>query len=212
MRRYHITHHAPRLMTPLGRMLLRAFDRIGCRHWLLWMTFKLGRARKLLLCIVLGLNTLPLQVWCQPTHYQPSPQAYQMIKKFEGFYPYTYLDAGGLPTIGFGHLIKSSDSIKEPLLGKDVDELLFSDVANTISSLNSMLRPKLNNSKVNAIVDFSFNLGTNAFAHSTLRKKINQNASNEVITQEFLKWRFVGNKPLAGLERRRRAEADLYAQ
>lgn len=136
-----------------------------------------------------------------------------MIKKWEGFYPYTYLDAGGLPTISFGHLIRKGEIIKEPIQGNGADALLISDVGLTIKHLNSgILRNGLRANQFDSICDWSFNLGTNAFIHSTLRKKINQNASNDEITQEFLRWNKVGNRPFKGLTKRRMAEARLYVQ
>jgi lysozyme len=46
--------------------------------------------------------------------------------------------------------------------------------------------------------------------NSTLLKKVNANPSDETIRAEFMKWDKAGGKKLAGLTRRRKAEADLY--
>lgn len=134
--------------------------------------------------------------------------------RWEGYYPYPYLDAGGLPTIGFGHLVLPTDNIVHPLLGNDATNLLRQDVLKVENPLNKglMLRKGVNVSQFDSLIDFSFNLGVHAFSHSTLRKKINQNASNDDITQEFLKWRYVGKKELKGLKLRRVAEAKLYVR
>ena len=36
-------------------------------------------------------------------------QGLMLIKQFEGFSPTIYLDAAGLPTIGYGHLLHHSE-------------------------------------------------------------------------------------------------------
>ena len=52
--------------------------------------------------------------------------------------------------------------------------------------------------------------GVGNLKNSTLLKKVNANPNDETIRGEFLKWVRANNKVLAGLERRRKAEADLY--
>ena len=45
---------------------------------------------------------------------------------------------------------------------------------------------------------------------STLLKKVNANPADASIRDEFMKWNRAAKKELAGLTRRRKAEADLY--
>jgi lysozyme len=49
-----------------------------------------------------------------------------------------------------------------------------------------------------------------ALQKSTLLKLVNSNPSSPQIRNEFMKWINAGGKPLNGLIRRRKAEADLY--
>lgn len=40
---------------------------------------------------------------------QITKQGLNLIKQFEGFEPEIYLDAAGLPTIGYGHLLRPGE-------------------------------------------------------------------------------------------------------
>jgi lysozyme len=62
--------------------------------------------------------------------------------------------------------------------------------------------------RLNAIVDFCYNLGVGKLQTSTLKKKINEQNWDEAKV-ELLKWCKAGGKVLPGLLKRRQAEADL---
>ena len=53
-----------------------------------------------------------------------------LIKRFEGFEPEIYLDAAGLPTIGYGHLIRKGEhKMFENGISREAGEaLLIKDV------------------------------------------------------------------------------------
>ena len=56
-------------------------------------------------------------------------------------------------------------------------------------------------------------VGCSGFSSSTLKKRVNSNADLEGtggIREAFLMWNKAGGQELAGLTRRRNAEADLY--
>ena len=53
-------------------------------------------------------------------------------------------------------------------------------------------------------------VGTGALQKSTLIKKVNANPKDATIADEFLKWNKSAGRVLAGLTRRRQAEANLY--
>jgi lysozyme len=63
---------------------------------------------------------------------------------------------------------------------------------------------------VAALIDFAFNLGDGNLAASTLRRKVNEGAWDEVAYQ-FLRWNRAGGVVLAGLTKRRAAEVE-YVQ
>ena len=62
--------------------------------------------------------------------------------------------------------------------------------------------------KLNAIVDFCYNLGVGRLQTSTLRRKINEQ-DWEASKTELKRWNRGGGKVLAGLVKRRQAECDL---
>ncbi len=61
----------------------------------------------------------------------------------------------------------------------------------------------------NAMVSFTFNLGSGALQRSTLRRKVNQQEHADV-PAEFMKWVWAGESKLKGLVNRRERESVLY--
>lgn len=149
----------------------------------------------------------PLPKTCNPCDI--SKRGITLIKNFEGFSPYVYLDAAGLPTIGFGHLIKEGEIIDVPLLGKRAEELLKKDLQWSVDAVNRHVNVPLTQNQFDALVSLTFNIGSGALKRSTLLREVNaENHYN--VRKQFKRWVFAGGKRLKGLERRRKAEAVLY--
>jgi lysozyme len=62
-----------------------------------------------------------------------------------------------------------------------------------------------------ALVSFSFNLGTGWMRRSGLKDNLDKQ-DYRAAADELLKWNKAGGKPLAGLTARRSAERDLFLQ
>lgn len=144
-----------------------------------------------------------------------TPEALSLIKYFEGFRSKPYLCSAGVPTIGYGSTFYK-DGKKVTLNDKPIDISVASDLLDyTIrtSFLPSVLKlcPVLVNSetKLGAIVCFTYNLGAGNLRVSTLRKKINEERWQEA-ANEILKWNKAGGKISKGLQRRREAERVLF--
>ena len=91
------------------------------------------------------------------------------------------------------------------------DELLMEDLQEFQKGVEKLTsRVKLIDNQFSALVSFAFNLGLGNLENSTLLKKVNRNPNDETIRNEFMKWIYAGGKPLEGLKRRRKHEADLY--
>lgn len=133
-----------------------------------------------------------------------------LIQNAEGYSPFVYKDAVGLPTVGYGHLLLPGEKIKEPLLPIDAQKLLEFDVQKKERKVNSLVVVTLNQAQYDALVSFTFNVGEGALSKSTLLKRVNQKRHPEV-PYEFHKWVYAKGKKLNGLVRRRAAEASLYA-
>lgn len=134
-----------------------------------------------------------------------------LIKRFEGFEPEVYLDAAGLPTIGYGHLIRKGEhKMFENGISKVLaEELLAKDVQVAERAVLRLIDVPLTDGQFDALVSFTYNLGSGALQRSTLRRKVNREEHDEV-PAEFMRWVWAGGRKLKGLARRREAEAVLY--
>ena len=142
-----------------------------------------------------------------------SAQGLAIIKKHEGLRLSSYLCPAGVPTIGYGNT-RYPDG-RKVIIGeklsseKEATQLLLASLESFEAAVNRHL-PNLNQCQFDALVSFTYNVGTGAFIKSTLLKKAKVNASDPSIVDEFQKWVRGGGKVLPGLVTRRREEANLY--
>jgi len=135
---------------------------------------------------------------------------YSLIRRFEGFSPYTYLDSAGKPTIAFGHLIKRGEVFEEPITSQQAQTLLENDLKAAVGGVNKAVKVQMRQNQFDGLSSFAFNVGTGTLQKSTLLKKVNAGKDVEVPPQ-FLRYSYAGGKRLNGLVVRRQAEANLYA-
>lgn len=130
-----------------------------------------------------------------------------LIKSFESLRLEAYKCPAGVWTIGYGHTkgVKSGDVID----AQKAEQLLSDDLKEFEAAVNREC-PGINQNQFDALVSFTFNCGTGNFLKSTLLKCVKANPANLNIRREFERWNKSGGMVLAGLMRRRRAEADLY--
>lgn len=135
-----------------------------------------------------------------------------LIKEFEGFSADIYLDAAGLPTIGYGHLLRAGEDkiFRRGISHEAAITLLIKDVEASERAVLRLIAVPLSDGQFDALVSFTFNLGAGALQRSTLRRKVNREDHHDV-PAEFRKWVWAGGKKLKGLIRRRHAEALLYS-
>jgi len=140
--------------------------------------------------------------------------AAELCKQFEGFRAKPYLCPAGIPTIGYGSTYYA-DGRKvtlqdEPIEEPQAEALLMHELETTY--LPGVLRncPGLavDERKLNAIVDFAYNLGVGRLQTSTLKRKINAQ-DWEGAQEQLMLWVRGGGKVLPGLVRRRAAESAL---
>lgn len=134
-----------------------------------------------------------------------------LIKRFEGFSPRIYLDAAGLPTIGYGHLLRvgEAEMFRNGITEEAGEALLIKDVLRTQQAVLRLIHVPLTDGQFDALVSFTFNLGSGALQRSTLRRKVNREQHDDV-PPEFMRWVWAGGRKLKGLVRRREAESDSY--
>ena len=141
-------------------------------------------------------------------------KGYQLICEFEGLRLKPYLCSAKVPTIGYGNTYypngKRVTLLDEPITREYAFEI-FKEVADRFAKrVSDMVTKELTQNQFNALVSFTYNVGTGAFSTSTLLKKVNLNPNNVTIKNEFLKWTKAGGKVNNGLEMRRNKEALIY--
>ena len=138
-----------------------------------------------------------------------------LIKSFEGCKLKAYQCSAKKWTIGYGNTffedgtpVKIGDAITQDKAEK-MFELIADEFANKVAKLvPSHITPN----QFGALVSFAYNCGVLNLQKSTLLKKVIANNNDATIRAEFMKWNKAGGKVLAGLTRRREAEANLYFQ
>lgn len=139
--------------------------------------------------------------------------ALSLIKSFEGLKLTCYLDAVGVPTIGYGTTknLTKADVGRKTITEAEATRLLLEDVGIFEKAVDKLVKVKLTDNQRGALVSFTYNLGPGNFGSSTLLKKVNA-GDFKGAALEFAKWDKAGGKVLAGLTRRRAAEAELFGK
>lgn len=128
----------------------------------------------------------------------------QLTEKFEGCRFQAYYDSTGVATIGYGHT--AGVAIGQTCTQAQAAAWLIEDVAVAETAVNQMVHVALNQNEFDALVDFVFNLGAGNFEQSTMLRKLNA-GDYPGAALEFAKWDRAGGVEMAGLLRRRQAEA-----
>jgi lysozyme len=143
-----------------------------------------------------------------------SQKGLELIKQFEGLSLTPYVCDGGINTIGYGNTYYTNGkkvTLKDkPLTLQQAEELLKFSLTTYEKAVDSFCRDDISQGNFDALVSFAYNLGTGALQKSTLIKKVNANPKDPTIKAEFMKWNKANGKVLAGLTKRRQAEANLY--
>lgn len=138
------------------------------------------------------------------------------IKKWEGVRYNPYLCPAGKPTIGVGfttYLDGTPVTLNDPPLDDIQINRILSVKLDEFSSQVKRLLDKtlLPSEAVDALTSFTYNLGVGNLSKSTLLKKIKLNKLDfDAIEAEFMRWVYAGGKVLPGLQKRRKAEFEMY--
>jgi len=139
-----------------------------------------------------------------------SKNGLHLTENFEGLRLTAYPDPAthGDPwTIGYG----STKEVHQGMVitQEQAEQRLMDDVQSACNVVNSKVHTDLTQNEFDALVDFVFNCGAGNFAGSTLLRKINA-GDMEGAALEFEKWTHADGKVMAGLIKRRHAEAVLF--
>ena len=137
----------------------------------------------------------------------------KLIKEFEGCKLSAYQCPAGIWTIGIGstHYGDGTPVTKNRTLPteKAAIALLAATIGQYEKAVNAM-GVELTQNEFDALVCLCYNIGAGNFLKSTLVKMLKAGDDKAEIAQQFLRWDKAGGKPLAGLTRRRNAEAELF--
>ena len=138
-----------------------------------------------------------------------SQDCVELVKHFEGFEDTAYLCPANVWTIGYGRTrnVKEGDRITEPQAERDLLEELEEFKQQVLNSV----KVELKQNELDALTSWTYNLGVGNLKSSTLLKKLNAGNKSEV-PAEMVRWNKANGKVLAGLTKRREAEAELWAK
>jgi lysozyme len=137
----------------------------------------------------------------------------KLLHDFEGLKLKAYLCPAKVWTIGYGNTrYEDGRPVKEgDVITKERAEQLFLRILDVFEKgVKSRVKKELTSNQFSALVSFSYNIGLGNFGASTLLKMVNVNPSDPKIREQFMRWNKANGGIMAGLIRRRKAEADLY--
>ena len=144
----------------------------------------------------------------QEDQMRASAQLVEKLKEMEGLRLETYLDAAGVPTIGYGHTgrdVRMGDRITKYW----AEDLLQRDLRAVEEGVRA-LGVARTQGQFDALVSFAFNVGVDRLSTSMLLRRIRDGDSRELIVGEFMRWVWAGGRRQKGLERRRAWEAERF--
>lgn len=149
----------------------------------------------------------------QPQNSNTASQlCFELVKHFEGCKLSAYKDVTGTPTVGYGTVyysngtkVKMGDKITQAQADAMLEEHL-----NTFFKQVAKAAPNANQHQLDSLTAFAYNCGMGNLKSSTLLKKVNASAPISEIKAEFIRWNKSKGVELAGLTRRRKAEAYLF--
>jgi len=131
----------------------------------------------------------------------------EFIKDFEGCKLEAYQCSGGVWTIGYGHTRHVQEGDK--ITNKEADAFLVKDIEMVEHHVDRLVNVHLLRNEWDAIVSWCFNLGCGNLRSSTMLRVINSGDIDKV-SEQIVRWDKAGGKVVAGLTRRRKAEAELF--
>ena len=132
----------------------------------------------------------------------------KLLKYFEGCKLTAYQDSVGVWTIGYGHTKGVYDGMT--ITQEEAEQMLLSELEEYEGYVEKYVTVPLTQNQFDALVVWVYNLGPTNFRNSTLLKELNAGNYNAA-GQEITRWNKAGGKVLAGLVKRREAEAQLFS-
>jgi len=131
----------------------------------------------------------------------------KLLKYFEGCKLTAYQDSVGVWTIGYGHTKGVYDGMT--ITQEEAEQMLLTELEEYEGYVEKYVTVPLTQNQFDALVVWVYNLGPTNFRNSTLLKELNS-GNYTAAGKEITRWNKAGGKVLAGLVKRREAEAKLF--
>jgi len=151
-----------------------------------------------------------------------TPEGLALLRTLEGCRSQVYDDVAGLKTIGVGHCLTKTEChsgkirigaswvrYANGLSAAQIDALLQHDLESVEAVIETDVRVPLTPRQRDCLISLAFNIGMAAFARSTLLKRLNAGAYDEVPAQ-LERWVYAASRRIPGLVRRRAREAAYW--
>lgn len=132
-----------------------------------------------------------------------------LVRQFEGCKLTAYRDGGGVWTIGYGHTAGSYEGLV--WAQEQAEAALTTDLQNAAMGLFGLIKSKLSDRQMAALISLAFNVGASALKGSTLINAVNDGRWADVVRQ-FIAWDHDGGREVKGLLHRRLIEATTYIE
>jgi len=153
---------------------------------------------------------------------QVTQRGLEAIIRHEGLVLTPYRDVANLLTIGVGHLLTRSElssgkivigleavKWKDGITREQAMSLLRKDLQIAERVVEQDNGRSMTDGQFDALVSFVFNVGVGAYIGSTLRRKLLA-GDMDAVPEQMKRWDRAGGIRVAGLARRREAEAALW--
>tara|TARA_B110001452_G_C15207901_1_gene419006 strand:+ start:528 stop:971 length:444 start_codon:yes stop_codon:yes gene_type:complete len=136
-----------------------------------------------------------------------SEEGISLIKKFEGCKLEAYLDAVDVPTIAYGRTkdVKIGDICTQ----QQAEDWLEEELVEYEGYVNEAVKVELTQPQFDSLVSWTYNLGPSNLNRSSMLRVLNASDYDNV-PEQIMRWNKAGGRVLAGLVRRREAEAEMF--
>lgn len=136
-----------------------------------------------------------------------SPNAYNLVRRYEGLRLMPYMDMVGIWTVGYGSTTEVVPG--ERISQAEAEDRLQEDMEVAERCVNDAVKVPLTQNQFDALCSWVYNLGCKRFRQSTMLMRINEQKWQDA-SIELRKWDMAGGKHVDGLMRRRRDECKLF--
>jgi GH24 family phage-related lysozyme (muramidase) len=134
-----------------------------------------------------------------------------LIKHFEGLRLEAYQCSANVWTIGYGTTYTAKGPVRQGdrITESEAENLLMGDVRLFEQRVRDNVIVQMTQHQFDALVSFTYNVGSGALAGSTLLRKLNKLDIGGA-ADEFLRWNKADGKVIDGLTKRRKAERAMF--